>query len=192
MSSFSGSNIAATDDHRWYWGAYGQDDWKVTPTLTLNLGLRWDYFTPYAEINGRQANFIPAGGNGADGHLLHVETRLRGCPFSGFRCLARVQQHQLWIVSRASPWATRRKPNFAPRVGFAWSAMPNLVVRGGYGTAYGALGNLGYGGTLGTNYPFVYTQSFPSPDSQHPLLLPNGQPATMERPSRNTISRIRR
>ena len=53
-------------------------------------------------------------------------------------------------------------------------------MRGGFGTAYGALGNLGYGGTLGTNYPFVYTQTFPSPDSQHPLLLPNGQPATME------------
>ena len=57
---------------------------------------------------------------------------------------------------------------------------PKLVARAGFGTAYGALGNLGYGGTLGTNYPFVYTQTFPSPDSQHPLLLPNGQPATME------------
>ena len=43
-----------------------------------------------------------------------------------------------------------------------------------------SLGNLGYGGTLGTNYPFVYTSTFPSPDSQHPLLLSNGQPATME------------
>ena len=54
------------------------------------------------------------------------------------------------------------------------------MVRGGFGTAYGALGNLGYGGTLGTNYPFVYTTTVPSPDSQHPILLSNGQPATME------------
>jgi hypothetical protein len=55
-----------------------------------------------------------------------------------------------------------------------------LVAHGGFGTAYGALGNLGYGGTLGTNYPFVYTQSFPSAGSQHPILLPNGLLATME------------
>src|SRR5208282_1860894 len=65
--------------------------------------------------------------------------------------------------------------NFAPRVGFAFRMTDKLVARGGFGTAYGALGNLGYGGTLGTNYPFVYTQSFPSAGSQHPILLPNNQ-----------------
>ena len=70
--------------------------------------------------------------------------------------------------------------NFAPRIGFAYRITPRLVARGGFGTAYGALGNLGYGGTLGTNYPFGYVSTFNSPDSQHPLLLSNGQPATME------------
>ena len=73
-----------------------------------------------------------------------------------------------------------QKVNFAPRLGFAFRVTPTLVVRGGYGITYGSLGNLGYGGTLGTNYPFVYTLTFPSPDSQHPLLLNNGNPATME------------
>jgi outer membrane receptor protein involved in Fe transport len=68
LSSFSGSNYAATDDRRYYWGAYFQDDWKITPDLTLNLGLRWDYFTPYAEVNGRQAHFVgDNGGNGPGG-----------------------------------------------------------------------------------------------------------------------------
>ena len=73
-----------------------------------------------------------------------------------------------------------QKLNVAPRLGFAYRVRPTLVVRGGYGITYGALGNLGYGGTLGTNYPFVYTATFNSPDSQHPLLLSNGDPATME------------
>ncbi len=179
MSSFSGSNIAATDDHRWYWGAYGQDDWKVTPTLTLNLGVRWDYFTPYAEINSRQANFIPVGGNGPTGTYYMPK---QGCSVprsAAFDALLTASNISLDCVSNLT-LGNAQKTNFAPRVGFAWSALPALVVRGGYGNSYGALGNLGYGGTLGTNYPFVYTQTIPSPDSQHPILLPNGQPATME------------
>ncbi|MGC2299669.1 MAG: TonB-dependent receptor, partial [Acidobacteriaceae bacterium] len=179
MSSFSGSNIAATDDHRWYWGVYGQDDWKILSKLTLNLGLRWDYFTPYAEINGRQANFIPAGGNGATGTYYMPK---QGCAVprsAAFNALLASSNINLDCVSSLT-LGNAQATNFAPRVGFAYRVTPNLVARGGYGTAYGALGNLGYGGTLGTNYPFVYTQSFPSPDSQHPILLPNGQPATIE------------
>ncbi|MGB7136908.1 MAG: TonB-dependent receptor, partial [Acidobacteriaceae bacterium] len=179
MSSFSGSNIAATDDHRWYWGAYGQDDWKVTPGLTLNLGVRWDYFTPYAEINGRQANFVASGGNGATG-IYYMPNK--GCSVgrsAAFNTLLASSNISLDCVSSMT-LGSAQKANFAPRVGFAASVLPSLVIRGGFGTAYGALGNLGYGGTLGTNYPFVYVQTFPSPDSQHPLLMPNGQAATME------------
>lgn len=179
MSSFSGSNIAATDDHRWYWGAYFQDDWKATPRLTLNLGLRWDYFTPYAEINGRQANFIAAGGNGNSGTYYMPK---RGCAVArsaAFDNLLASSNIALDCVSNLT-LGKAQPTNFAPRVGFAYRITPTLVARGGFGIAYGALGNLGYGGTLGTNYPFVYVASFPSPDSQHPLLLSNGQPATME------------
>jgi len=179
MSSFSGSNIAATDDHRWYWGAYFQDDWKVTPDLTLNLGLRWDYFTPYAEINGRQANFIPAGGDGTPGIYYMSQ---KGCQVprsTSFDALLASSNITLDCVSGLT-LGSAQKTNFAPRLGFAERVMPSLVVRGGYGIAFGALGNLGYGGTLGTNYPFVYTSTFNSPDSQHPLVLSNGETATLE------------
>lgn len=179
MSSFSGSNIAATDDHRWYWGAYFQDDWKVTSALTLNLGLRWDYFTPYAETNGRQANFIPAGGNGGTGTYYMSKQGCAVARSAAFNTLLTSSNISLDCVSGLS-LGIAQKTNFAPRVGFAFRLSPQIVVRGGFGTAYGALGNLGYGGTLGTNYPFVYVTSIPSADSQHPILLSNGQPATME------------
>jgi Carboxypeptidase regulatory-like domain/TonB-dependent Receptor Plug Domain len=179
MSSFSGSNIAATDDHRWYWGAYFQDDWKVTPRLTLNLGLRWDYFTPYAETRGYQANFIPVGGNGSSGTYYMSK---QGCAVprsTAFNNLLTASNITLDCVSGLT-LGHAQPDNFAPRVGFAYRVLPRLVARGGFGIAYGALGNLGYGGTLGTNYPFVYVTSIPSPDSQHPILLSNGQPATIE------------
>lgn len=179
MSSFSGSNIAATDDQRWYFGAYFQDDWKATPRLTLNLGLRWDYFTPYAEVNGRQANFIPNGGNGTPGTYYMSN---KGCAVprsSSFNTLLASSNITLDCVSSLT-LGNAQKDNLAPRLGFAFRATPHFVLRGGYGIAYGALGNLGYGGTLGTNYPFVYVSTFNSPDTQHPLLLSNGAPATME------------
>ncbi len=179
MSSFSGSNIAATDDHRLYIGAYFQDDWKVTPDLTLNLGIRWDYFPPYAEIHGRQANFIAAGGNGNTGTYYMPNSGCSTPRSTGFDALLASSNIKLDCTSSLSLGNTQ-KTNFAPRVGFAYRIKPTLVARGGFGTTYGALGNLGYGGTLGTNYPFVYVDSFNSPDSQHPLLLSNGAPATME------------
>jgi hypothetical protein len=180
LSQFGGSNVSGTDDHRWYTGAYFQDDWKVTPNLTFNLGIRWDYFTPYAEVNGRQANFIPSGGGNSSPGTYYMSTK--GCQVArsaAFNALLASSNITLDCVSGLT-LGTAQKTNFAPRVGFAYRVTPTIVVRGGYGPAYGALGNLGYGGTLGTNYPFVYTSTFNSPDSQHPLLLPTGQTATLE------------
>lgn len=177
MSAFSGSDIANTQDHRWYIGAYFQDDWKLTPNLTLNLGVRWDYFTPYSEISGRQANFVPVDGNGNTGTYYMSN---QGCAVPRSATFNALLASENINVACGQSLGNSQKTNFAPRIGFAYRLTPNLVVRAGYGISYGALGNLGYGGTLGTNYPFVYTVSFNSPNSQNPLLLSNGQPATIE------------
>ncbi len=179
LGVFSGGNIAATNDHRWYIGAFFQDDWKITPDLTLNLGLRWDYFTPYAETSGRQANFVAANGNSAPGIYYMPNKGCQAPRSAAFDSLLASNNIALNCVSGLA-LGNAQKTNFAPRVGFAYRAQPTLVVRGGYGIAFGALGNLGYGGTLGTNYPFVYVSTFNSPDSQHPLQLPSGATATME------------
>lgn len=179
MSSFSASNIAATDDHRWYWGAYFQDDWKATSNLTLDLGLRWDYFTPYAETRGRQANFIPVRGNGNAGTYYMSK---EGCALprsAAFDTLLASSNIALDCVSNQT-LGNAETTNFAPRIGFAYRITHALVIRGGFGTAYGALGNLGYGGTLGTNYPFVYVTTFNSPNSYQPFFSSSNSAATME------------
>ena len=55
------SNISLTDNGKNYYGSYINDDWKVTPKLTVNLGLRWDFFGLVFEHHGAQANFVPSG-----------------------------------------------------------------------------------------------------------------------------------
>ena len=44
------------------WGVYVQDDFRVTPKLTLNMGVRWDVFVPWVEDDNRQSNFDPSTG----------------------------------------------------------------------------------------------------------------------------------
>ena len=49
------------NDAQWYDAGYVQDDWKLTRKLTLNLGVRYDYFQPYKENSGQQSNFVVTG-----------------------------------------------------------------------------------------------------------------------------------
>jgi hypothetical protein len=92
------------------WGLFLQDDWKVRPNLTLNLGLRWEYFAPLSEHRDQLTNIIfPAPGDLAGSSVRPVP-----------------QLYQ-------KDWT-----NFAPRLGFAYNpAFANkLVVRGGFGLFY--------------------------------------------------------
>jgi hypothetical protein len=179
VSSYGSSNYAEVKDRRYYIGAFFQDDWKVAPKLTLNLGLRWDHFTPYAEENGRQANFIADGGNGPTG-TYYMSPQGCSVPRSSTFDQLLASSHIALNCTASSTTGTAQNLNFAPRIGFALRATNNLVVRGGYGIAYGALDNIGFGGTLGTNYPFEYTVSFNAVNSQTPLTTPSGATATIE------------
>lgn len=89
-----------------------QDDWKINPNLTLNLGLRYDIFTAPTERFDRQSNFVPS----------TKTIQMAGDNAPGGRDLANTD-----------------KNNFGPRIGFAWSGLKpdkTFVLRGGYGLLY--------------------------------------------------------
>ncbi len=180
LSNYSLSNIAQVSDQRYYIGAYFQDDWKVSSRLTLNLGLRWDHYTPYQETHGKQANFVQTGGGAGNSGTYYIPKR--GCSVptsSAFQALL-VANSIATVCTSNTGTGNVQTLNFAPRIGFAYRVTPQVVVRGGYGITYGALDNTGFGYNLGGNYPFTYTVSSYSVNSQTPLALPSGQTAVLE------------
>lgn len=186
MSNYYGSNFAKTYYFADYYAAYVQDNWRPTSRLTINLGLRWDYFSPYGESKGREGNLILNGGNGPGGTYYVPQ---KGCQVprsAAFNSLLAAADIQVQCLAGLRV-NNAQKGNFAPRFGFAYRVLPTFVIRGGYGIAYGALDSVGYGNTLGTNYPFQYTIGAQSTTSQIPELLPDGvTTATIE----NTFGQV--
>ena len=105
--------------------AYVQDDWKVTRTLTINLGYRFEYETPYKERYNHLGYFDP---NGTD-------------PITGLKGI-------LTQVTPAHPYPSNPQYDSAPRVGLAWSFRPKTVFRAAYGIFY-APGSGGVGQSPG-------------------------------------------
>ena len=93
------------------WGFFVQDDFKVRPNLTVNLGLRWSYFGP---LSSKQGNMFVANPGAGANYMTDL------------------------TVSKGNSW-NAQKDNFGPQIGFAWSPTrfnDKLVVRGGYGLSY--------------------------------------------------------
>jgi hypothetical protein len=180
LSSYGFSNTVQVSDQRYYIGAYFQDDWKASSNLTLNLGLRWDHYTPYQEVHGRQANFIETGGGAGDSGTYYIPRKGCSTPTSStFDALLSSYNISVACSSNNSV-GNAQTFNFAPRIGFAYRATPQIVVRGGYGITYGALDNAGFGYNIGNNYPFTYTLSYYAANSQTPLQAAPGETAQLE------------
>ncbi len=164
------SNISLTDNGKNYVGIYGQDDWKVTSKLTVNLGLRWDFFGLTYEHRGNQANFVPGGAPLGGPAYLIPNGANSGNLSTSFTSLLATDGIALKIGnSFGKGLGNSEKHNFGPRVGFAYQATNKLVVRGGFGLFYNGFENRGFSPNLGENYPFQFNFSFPEPDKGHPI-----------------------
>jgi len=164
------SNISETDNGKNYVGAYVQDDFKVTPKLTLNLGVRWDYFGLVFEHHGEQANFVPSGPpSGSPLYLIPAGTNPSELSSSFTTLLAQDGIGLKIGNSYGTGLGNAQKDNFAPRVGFAYQVSSKLVARGGFGIFYNGFENRGYSPNLGENYPFQFNFSYPEPNTGHPI-----------------------
>ena len=102
------------DRYSWYYAAFVQDDWRIHPDLTLNIGLRWETDTPMRDRNNRMNSFDPSANN----------------PVSGTPRVVRFAGVDGWPEYAYDPdWN-----NFGPRFGFAWQpGRKGWVFRGGFG-----------------------------------------------------------
>jgi hypothetical protein len=145
LGELGSANVTAyASQARWlrsYFAGFVQDSFKVTPTLTVNLGLRYEIDEPQKEANGDTSNISLTtpnpGAGGLPGALVFAGT---GTGRNG-----NVDER----------WAHIWKKDIGPRIGFAWSPTAlkgNTIFRGGYGIIYGNLQYADFGGFNRTGF----------------------------------------
>ena len=127
-STFALSNILVANLEQNMHFLYVQDDWRVNDRLTLNLGLRYEYATPWVERDNVLSNFDPATRTMVPARDGSVEDR-----------------------STITP----DRNNVGPRLGFAWTPIARTAIRGGYGISYVHFHRAGGANVLPINGPQV-------------------------------------
>ncbi len=130
------------------WAFYGQDDWKVTPKLTLSIGLRYELFSPFDERFGRQSNFV------FDNLTLYIpkgKDQNAALPPNFATAFPNVKVSRGEVSSYMIAWD---KMDFGPRLGLAYNVMPKTVIRASYGIFYGGEENQGGNPNRGESVPF--------------------------------------
>lgn len=118
-----------------YWAGFVQDDLKISNSLVLNLGIRYDIDQPRAEAHNETSNFSPT--------AIDPVSGTPGALIFGVNCKCNTR------------WADTYKKDIAPRIGFAFTPSNSngkTVFRGGYATLYGPLVYSDFGGNMQTGY----------------------------------------
>jgi hypothetical protein len=141
-----------------YWGAYIQDDWRVSSRLTLNLGFRWEGTTPRTEDNNRMNAFNTTAIN-------PVSNTPGVVTFAG----------QNGVPETAWDFDGN---NYGPRAGFAWHLRDKTVLRGGGGIFYGPAVNSIVGTAAGLGFSQDCSIAATRPGLNDALVLSDGFPAS--------------
>jgi len=144
---------------------YAQDDFKVLPKLTLNLGLRWEYGSPYGDTGNRISNFDPVSQT-----VLTVTPGAVSVPGA------------VTVVNAGGVYGrTLVNPDladFAPRIGFSYAVLPTVALRGGFGTSYTHYTRAGSGDILAINAPQAFFSAVNQPTPTTSNQCPTNAPAT--------------
>lgn len=135
---------------------FAQDDWKVTPRLTLNIGIRYELTSPWWDKhnNMRKLDLNPGPNFGAFVNAGHCG--------DSWTCRGLVETDT---------------NNWAPRLGLAYQLTPKTVIRAGAGVFYAGQGSLGADGRMISNFPFVRSVTVQSTPTRPALRLADGVPA---------------
>ncbi len=139
------------------WAFYAQDDWKITPRLTLNIGLRYELFSPISERFARQSNFV------YDSLTLFIpkgKDQNAALPPNFARDFPNVRVSRGEVDKYLIPWD---KTNIAPRIGLAYNWRSKTVFRLGYGIFYGGEENQGGNPNRGESVPFNQSPNLDRP-----------------------------
>ena len=174
----------ATTNYQYGW--FVQDNWKVTPNLTLNLGLRYDVTVPRTDRYNRQNYFDPTATSPLNGGSLTYPDAVSGnpvdVPLRGGEVFASSGQRTNYVTD----WH-----DIQPRFGLAYKFTPKMVVRGGYGIYFGqsrsgVTGVVPYGGQGFNQYTNVVT-TYQNDGATPYLHLDNPFPNGLIQPAGNSL-----
>ena len=163
-SNGSLSNFVDGDLRYNYGGAFIQDDWKITPNFTLNLGIRYELWSQPVERQNQQANFLTN-----LTRLIYANNKAPdGAPSITGPIPDGLNQRSLMKTDTN---------NIAPRLGLAYRATANTVIRAGAGVFFADQPSIGASARLVANPPYFRSVSYPT-DQINPILhLSTGFPA---------------